>query len=316
MTVLAVEQAGSGFRVATDRGTWLAANVVVATGDAADPRVPAQAAALPLGLVQLHASRYRSPDDLPGGGGVLVVGAGPSGHQVALELARAGRRVVLSVGRHARMLRRYRGRDIWSWLETIGNLDDRIDEVPAPDASRRSPSLALTGANGGEEIDLGRLADLGVVVAGRLRGFGDRRATFADDLEIQVADSDRRLRRLLDRIDRHVDTHDLQAVGEPAPVHELALPAGPTRVDLGAERIETVIWATGYRRSYPWLQVPVLDEAGEIVHRRGVTRVPGVFALGLRFQYRRKSHFIGGVGADAAFLAEILAGSAETSRAA
>ena len=93
----------------------------------------------------------------------------------------------------------------WSWLETIGNLDDRIDEVPAPDASRRSPSLALTGANSGEDLDLGRLTDLGVVVAGRLHRLDGNQASFADDLEIQVADSDRRLRRLLDRIDRHVD---------------------------------------------------------------------------------------------------------------
>ena len=117
--------------------------------------MPSEAAAAPAGLVQLHSRGYRSPDALPDGG-VLVVGAGASGQQLALELARAGRRVVLAVGRHARMPRRYRGRDIWFWLDAIGNLDETIDEVPSPGAARRAPSLAITGANGGEELDLGR----------------------------------------------------------------------------------------------------------------------------------------------------------------
>jgi putative flavoprotein involved in K+ transport len=318
VTVEAIERTGSTFRIDTDRGAWLAANVVVATGDAADPRVPGEAATAPAALVQIHASDYRSPDRLPGGG-VLVVGAGPSGQQIALELARAGRRVVLAVGRHARMPRRYRGRDIWSWLDAIGNLEDKIHEVPAPDASRRSPSLSLTGANGGEELDLARLSDLGVIVAGRLRAFDGHRAMFADDREAQVADSDRRLRRVLARIDRHVADvlgRPTAREREPGRVPELTLPVAPGGVDLQAERIETVIWATGYRRSYPWLRVPVLDHAGEIVHRRGVTRVPGLFVLGLRFQYRRKSHFIGGVGEDAAFLAELLDRSVAAGRAA
>jgi putative flavoprotein involved in K+ transport len=238
---------------------------------------------------------------------VLVVGGGPSGQQIALELTRAGRRVVLAVGRHARMLRRYRGRDIWSWLDAIGNLDDKIDEVPAPDASRRSPSLALSGANDGEELDLGRLSHHGVVVSGRLRAFDGRRAIFADDRDAHVADSDRRLQRLLTRIDRHVAAgHDASTAADPVPAPELSLPAGPAEVDLLAEGVESIVWATGYRRSYPWLHVPVFDHAGEIVHRRGVTHVPGVLVLGLRFQHRRKSHFIGGVGEDAAFLAERL----------
>jgi len=215
------------------------------------------------------------------------------------------------------MPRRYRDRDIWSWLDAVGNLDDKIDELPAPEASRRSPSLSLTGANGGEELDLGRLSDLGVVVAGRLHAFDGHRALFADDLDAQVADSDRRLRRVLARVERHVaDVRGPRAAWEAAPVLELTLPVGPGSVDLRAERIETIVWATGYRRSYPWLRVPVLDEAGEIVHRRGVTGVRGVFALGLRFQYRRKSHFIGGVGDDAAFLAELLSRDLAASRAA
>jgi putative flavoprotein involved in K+ transport len=304
VTVETVEQAGDGFRIDTNRGVWRAANVVVATGDAAEPRVPAEAALAPAGLVQLHASGYRSPAGLPGGG-VLVVGAGASGQQLALELARAGRSVVLAVGRHARIPRRYRGRDVWAWLDAAGHLDDAIDEQLDPEAARRRPSLALSGSNGGEELDLGGLSKLGVVVAGRLRGFDGHRAAFAPDLEASVAESDAGMRRVLARIDRHA----VDVLGQPAetePVADVVLPPARESVDLRAERIESVVWATGYRRSYPWLRVPALDGAGEIVHHRGVTPVRGLFVLGLRFQWRRKSHFVGGVGEDAAFLAGIL----------
>ncbi len=315
VAVEAVEPTRNGFRVRTDRGAWLAANVVVATGDAADPHVPAEAAAAPARLAQLHARDYRSPDALPDGG-VLVVGAGASGQQIALELARAGRAVVLAVGRHARMPRRYRDRDIWFWLDAVGNLDETIDDVPEPGAARRAPSLALTGTNGGEELDLGRLSDLGVGVAGRLRGFDAGRVMFARDLESDVDDSDQRMRRGLARIDQYVAAALGAHAPQAEPVPQLTLPPSPGSVDLRAERIETILWATGYRRSYPWLRVPVLDEAGEIVHRRGVTRVDGVFVLGLRFQYRRKSHFIGGVGEDAAYLADLLTASRAARRAA
>ena len=315
VSVEAVERVGSGFRVDTDRGTWLAANVVVATGDSAEPHEPPAAAAAPAGLVQLHSRGYRSPGALPDGG-VLVVGAGASGQQIALELARAGRQVVLAVGRHARMPRRYRGRDIWFWLDAIGNLDESIDEVPSPREARRAPSLAITGANGGEELNLGRLSDLGVVVCGRLRGFDGQRAVFADDRELHVATSDERLRHLLARIDEHITDALGPHAPEPDTVPQLSLPACPGTADLRAEGIATVIWATGYRRSYPWLRLPVFDGDGEIVQRRGVTPMDGVFVLGLRFQHRRRSHFIGGVGEDAAFLAELLAGSLAARRAA
>jgi putative flavoprotein involved in K+ transport len=160
------------------------------------------------------------------------------------------------------------------------------------------------------------LSDLGVVICGRLRGFDEQRAIFADDLELHVATSDERLRHLLARVDEHISDAFGPNSPDPEPVPQLSLPACPGSVDLGAEGVATVIWATGYRRSYPWLRVPVFDEDGEIVQRRGVTPVEGVFVLRLRFQHRRKSHFIGGIGDDALFVAELLAGSLAARRAA
>jgi putative flavoprotein involved in K+ transport len=284
-----------GFRVETDRGTWRADNVVIATGDSAEPKVPPLATTL--GFVhQIHSTRYRNPASLPPGG-VLVVGAGPTGQQLAAELRRAGRRVVLAVGSHGRNMRRYRGRDIWFWLNAMGDLEQTAYDV-APQA-RRPRSLTVTGANGGEHLDLAVLDALGVVLTGRLQRFQGARAYFADDLRANVTDADSRMTRLLDRIDAHIGEWP-HAPDRVAPV---VVDRGHASLDLATEGITTVLWASGYRRLYPWLDVDALDDAGELVQRYGITPVPGLYVLGRNFQHRRSSHFIGGVGRDAAFVA-------------
>jgi putative flavoprotein involved in K+ transport len=299
VSVLEVAEDGDGFVVDTDSGAWRARTVVLATGWADEPRLPAVAAAAPDSVVQLHSSRYRSPDRLPPGG-VLVVGAGPSGQQLAAELQRSGREVTLAAGRHARIPRRYRGRDVFSWLAQTGTLDQTLADVPDEREAARSPSLVLSGANGGEHLDLATLDALGVVVTGRLRGFSGGHALFADDLQTTVREADGKMRRVLARLDGRIG-----AAGPAEPLRGQSLPRGLPALDLS--NVSTLIWATGYRRSYPWLNVDgVLGGDGEIRHRRGVTAVPGLYALGLRFQHRRKSHFIGGVGEDARFLAGVI----------
>jgi putative flavoprotein involved in K+ transport len=304
--VVGVEPWRGGFVVATDAAIWRARTVVLATGDCAIPRIPPAAAAAPGWIQHVHSSRYRNPAQLAPGG-VLVVGAGSSGQQIAGELQRAGRDVVLAVGRHGRAVRRYRGRDIWHWLDRLGDLEVSIDHVPDPDAARQTPALPLSGANGGEQLDLDVLRRLGVTIAGRFQGFRSAGASFAGDLDANVADAEQRLHRLLDRIDDHIEEtlpdwpHDAQ---RPEPVR---IEQQPGELDLGSRGITTVIWATGYRREYPWLHAAAVDDTGELVHRHGITEIPGLYALGLRFQRRRSSHFIGGVGADAAFLAARIA---------
>jgi putative flavoprotein involved in K+ transport len=311
-TVLHVRRATTGYDVTTDCGQWRAANVVVATGDCDVPRRPGPAAAAPPSVLQLHAVRYRRPDQLPPGA-VLVVGAGPTGQQLALELRSAGRRVAIAVGRHARMPRRYRGRDSFAWLDVAGLLAARADEVRDLAAARRAPSFPVSGQAGGESLGLDRLATLGVTVTGRLVGFAGRHALFAPNLEHELRDADRRLRRTLAQIDAHIERSGADA-GQPEWPAPVALPPGPPSLDL--RDFGTVLWATGYTRAYPWLDVPVLDGAGQLVHREGVTAAHGLYALGLRFQRTRRSHFIGGVGNDAARIADAITGAAMPARAA
>ena len=294
-----VERSGDGFCVSTASDTLFARSVVVATGDAADPHVPFAA---PPELLSLHSSEYRRPELVPDGP-VLVVGACASGQQLALELRQAGRDVVLAAGRHSRAPRRYRGRDMFEWAHIFGDWDRTIDEMPDVEAAKRVPLFPLSGANGGEDLGLDRLAAAGVTITGQLMGFAGGRAIFADDLEANVAAADARLRKFL----RRVDTHPVAEGFEPEPPPDVIVSPGPRTLDL--RQLSAVIWATGFRRSYPWLHVPgVLDRRGEIVQRRGVTRAAGLYTLGLAYQYRRNSHFIGGVGQDAEMVAQAIVG--------
>ncbi len=310
--VVAVAPAvGGGYAVTTDQGSWQAANVVVATGDCQHSNVPAFARRLDPEVQQVTTTDYRNPGQLADGA-VLVVGASASGVQLADELRRAGREVVIAAGTHSRMPRSYRGMDIMWWLDRTGSLDQSIDEVRDPKAAARQPSSQLVGrppgVRSGGDLDLRTLARSGVRLAGRVVDVDGARVSFADDLTATVADADFWMHHVLDGIDRHAESTGLAPeLLAPHRPGRVPLVGAPTGIDLVAEGIGTVLWATGYRRSYQWLQVPVLDHAGEIRHRHGVTAAPGLYVLGLRFQRRRRSHFIDGVGDDARFVVDHIA---------
>lgn len=298
-TVTRVSRDGEGFRVLTDRGTWRCSNVVIATGYHSRPFVPAVASGLPPELVQVNPATYRRPEQLPPGG-VLVVGASASGVQIADELVDAGRDVVLSVGSHTRLPRRFRGHDILWWLDRIGSLDRTIDEAADPDAARREPSLQLAGSD--RPVDLPALQRRGVRLAGHLIGARAGEVSFADDLAATTQAAAARMIRTLTDIDRYAGRTGPGLVAPPVDAR-----SAPARLHLGRTGIGTVVWATGFRPAYPWLDVPVLDPNGRIRHRRGVTAAPGLYAIGLRFQHRRNATFIDGARHDAAYLADHLA---------
>ena len=299
-TVERVEACAGGLRVVTGQRTWLARNVVVATGTENRAHVPPAARGIDPAIHQLTAGRYRGPDQVPGGG-VLVVGASASGVQIADELRRAGRPVVISVGRHARVPRRYRGRDILWWMDRAGVLGQTIDQVHDARSARRAPSLQLSGR--GRPVGLDTLAAGGVRLAGRLVAADGRRLSFADDLPATIGGAQARTERLLRTIDGYLARRGGEDAGPADPPPPFTAPASPAGLDLRRAGISTVIWATGYQPAYPWLRVPVLDRHGQIAQHRGVTSVPGLYVLGLKFQYRRNSSFIDGVASDARFVA-------------
>jgi putative flavoprotein involved in K+ transport len=296
-----------GFEVVTASGRWRAANVVIATGWCDRPALPAVAGRLDPGICQVSPSGYRNPGSLPPGG-VLIVGASASGVQLADELARAGRQVVVAVGKHSRVPRSYRGMDIFWWLERLGSLDRTIDEMPDPAACRHEPSLQLAGRPDHMTPDLGMLSRAGVELTGRLAWAVGDRVGFARDLDASLMAADARMRRVLADIEKHIVASGLiDELLDADPPAGIAVDQQFDELDLKDRNITTVLWATGYRRSYPWLHAPVLDASGEIRQRRGRTPVPGLYVVGQRFQHYRNSNFIDGVGRDAAAVAEHLA---------
>lgn len=303
--VRAVAMAPRSFRIETTRGPWSARSVVIATGHAQRPAIPAVAAGMPGGVIQLSPTTYRNPSQVPDGG-VLVVGASASGIQLADELRRAGRDVTVAAGHHTRLPRLYRGRDILWWLDRMGILTEPASAVHDIDMSREQPSLQLVGHPDHRTIDLAALRDRGVQITGRLLGFAGHVAHVADDLVATTAAADIKLASLLHRVDAFIADEGLDAeTAPPFTPHSLSFDGAPTAIDL--RRIRTILWATGFRRDYPWLQVPVLDSRGEVIHDGGVTPVPGLYVIGLHFLRRRNSNFIDGVGADAAVLSGHLA---------
>jgi putative flavoprotein involved in K+ transport len=306
-TVLSVARSDSDYRVDTDRGAWRAENVVIATGYCDHPFVPPLVSGLSRDVCQLVPTRYQNPGLLPEGG-VLVVGASASGVQIADELLESGRSVTLAVGRHTRLPRRYRGRDILWWFDALGIFDENAHEVKDRSASRQQPSLQLAGRND-RSVDLMSLEARGVRLTGRATGASGSTVFFADDLVSYTAAADVKLARLLHRIDEYIVDAGLESeVSEEEPFVPFVWPKpAPMEIDLRSERITTVLWATGFRRRYPWLHVPVLDERGEIRHEGGITEAAGLYVLGLPFLRRRKSSFLDGVGQDALELSEHIA---------
>jgi putative flavoprotein involved in K+ transport len=298
-----------GYRIVTSRGTWMARGVVIATGYCDVPHVPRAGARLSPGIRQIVPTGYRKPDDLDDGG-VLIVGASATGIQIAEELLRSGRDVTIAAGHHTRVPRSYRGRDIMWWLDRSGMLDVGVADVHDIDVSRSQPSFQLVGRPDHASLDLACLRVKGARVVGHLRGADGARMWFDDDLVLTTAASDAKLAMLLKRLDDFSSAADLDGqVDDPEPFEPIwpAFLEAPLALDLAAEQITSVVWATGYRREYPWLHARVLNRRGDIEHRGGVTPSPGLYVIGMQFQRRRNSNFIDGVGMDAEYLAGAIA---------
>jgi putative flavoprotein involved in K+ transport len=262
--------------------------------------VPSLAADLPAPIEQLTALQYRNPAQLPDAP-VLVVGASASGAQIADELQASGRPVTIAVGEHIRLPRHYRGRDIHWWMDVLGVLDERYDEVEDLNRARRLASLQLVGSPQRRTLDLNALIDAGVRPVGKLMRVVGGTAQFSGGVANLVAGADLKQDRLLDRIDEFVTDHGLDVPPNVPNRPERTQLANPP-IELALAEFGTVIWATGYRPAFRWLDPAAFDRRQRPAHDGGAGEVPGLFFLGLPFMRRRKSSFIDGVGPDAADL--------------
>lgn len=307
-TVTSIRGDETGYLVRTDQGEWRCRTIVLASGACNIADLPVSADGVPRSIVQLTAQAYRNPRQLADGG-VLVVGASSSGTQIAYEIQRSGRPVTLSVGEHIRAPRMYRGKDLQWWMDAAGVQDDRYDEVDDIARARRVPSLQLAGTPDRSTLDINALTASGVKLVGRVAGIGDDgKAQFSGSLRNMCALSDLKMGRLLDRIDEWAHHNGRDDALDPP--HRLP----PTRVasdpplgmDLTTGAIKTIIWATGYRPDYSWLEVPVLDRKGRLRHDGGVVSAPGMYLMGAQFLRRRKSALIDGAADDARDLSQHL----------
>ncbi|MFG1699657.1 FAD-dependent oxidoreductase [Nonomuraea sp. NPDC049309] len=308
-TVTSVRRADDGYRVTTDRGEIACRTVVIASGACNLPSVPSFSEAVPAGVRQITPYEYREPGRLPDGG-VLVVGASATGVQLAAEVRASGRPVTLSVGEHVRLPRTYRGRDVLWWMDASGVWDQRHDELDDLTRARRLPSPQLVGTPERATLDLNALTGMGVELVGRWAAVRDGKALFSGGLRNVFSLADLKMNRLLGTFDEWA--RESGRDGEVGPVERFE----PTRVpasarwqiDLNSGEFSTIIWATGFRPDYRWLDVPVLDEKGHLRHDGGVVDSPGMYALGLPVLRRRRSTFINGIEDDAREVIAHLAG--------
>jgi putative flavoprotein involved in K+ transport len=298
--VTSLRQDGDGYVLATPAGEVAARTVVIASGAFNTPTRPKFAGDLPPGILQLTPREYRGPGALPEGG-VLVVGGAATGLQLAAEIRRSGRPVILSTGEHVRLPRTYRDRDILWWMDATGIWDERYDQVDDIDRARGLPSPQLVGTPERASLDFNALTALGVEIVGRFAALRDGRALFSGGLRNVCALADLKAERLLASFDEWAATAGRD--GEFTAPERLAPteigPAARLALDLASGEIQTVIWATGFRPDYSWLDVPVVDAKGRLRHDGGVVDSPGLYALGLPVLRRRRSTFIHGIEGDA-----------------
>jgi putative flavoprotein involved in K+ transport len=296
--VTSVTRTDDGYQVTTSHGEFRCRTVIIASGACNTPTVPAFSDAVPSSVQQLTPFDYRDPDQLPDGG-VLVVGASATGVQLAAELRRSGRPVTLSVGEHVRLPRTYRGKDVLWWMDAAGVWDQRYDEVEDLDRARRLPSPQLVGTPERATLDLNALTALGVELIGRWAMVRDGRALFSGGLGAVLSLADLKMNRLLGTFDEWAGTRAAE-VGPPERHEPTRAPeTARLQLDLRSGEIATIVWATGFRPDYQWLDVPVVDTKGQLSHEGGVADSPGLYALGLPVLRRRKSTFIYGIEDDA-----------------
>ncbi|ARP81891.1 FAD-dependent oxidoreductase [Bordetella genomosp. 8] len=290
-----------GFTVTTSAGVIDARHVVAATGAFQIPSYP-RIVPDSAGIQQLHSSAYKNPGQLAEGA-VLVVGAGASGSQIAEELRQAGRTVYLSVGEHYRPPRSYRQRDYCWWLGALGMWDE-VKKKP----KREHVAFAVSGYEGGKTVDFRRLAHAGITLVGITKGYENGTLTFEEGLAANVAQGDADYFEVLREADAYIEQNGLDLPPEPEAWKLLDDPECLTHpilaLNLAQAGIRSIVWATGFKMDYSWMEIDTFDEKGYPIHKRGISMEKGIYFLGLPNQTNRSSSFIWGVWHDAKYIAD------------
>jgi len=294
----------------TTDGEYRSDNIVIATGTYQINRIPDFAGNLSGDITQLHSSEYNNPNSLPDGG-VLVVGSGQSGCQIAEDIKKAGRMVYLSVSRAPRIPRRYRGKDILQWVDLMGMYDIKAEEHPDGKSIRFKTHPHISGRDGGHTINLRKLGKEGLILLGRLKDLFGYKAEFEDDLEENIKNADTADAKMKKTIDEYIDKNGLSIpvempdsiAWEPAETIE--------ELDLLQERINTVVWSTGYMYDYSWVEIPAFDDTGYPVYERGVTKHKGLYFVGLHWMHTWGSGLFYSVGKDAEYISNKIIGNRE-----
>ncbi|MGO8188428.1 MSMEG_0569 family flavin-dependent oxidoreductase [Rhizobium leguminosarum] len=311
--VTSLEKHGGLFRLETSAGAVTADAVVIATSLYADPAIPRAGERLPEDITQIHTAAYRNAEQLPDGG-VIVVGSGQSGCQIAEDLHLAGRKVHLVTGNAPRCARFYRGRDVVDWLSDIGQYDITV-EHDGMTKKKHDTNHYLTGRDGGRDIDLRKFALEGMALYGRMSGVAAGRMLFEPNLKANLDGADRVYNGINALIDRHIAEKGIEAPAGSSYVPVWEPEAEIAELDLKAEGITSVIWATGFSPDWSFVGLPIFDGNAYPVHRRGVTAVDGVYVLGLPWLWTWGSGRFLSVGRDAEHVVGHLAArhSAQTS---
>lgn len=305
VTVTDLRRGGEGFALTTSAGELSAEQVVIATGGYHTPIIPRFAERLPTAITQISSSQYTRPDALPDGD-VLVVGTGQSGCQIAEDLHLAGRTVHLCVGGATRTARRYRGRDVVAWLDDLGYYDLPVHEHKLGEGVRAKANQYVTGRDGGRDIDLRRFAREGMRLYGRLLGLHGDALSVARDLRRNLDAADAASEAIKDTIDAHIEAEGIDAPAEGRYVPLWQPRVEPSELHVGAAGIRSIVWCIGFSADYRWIDAPIFDGRGRMCHVRGETPVPGLYAIGLPWQYTWGSGRFSGVGRDAEHLAGLM----------
>lgn len=288
-------------------------HVVVASGILRSPRIPAIGSKVSANVLQLTAGSYRSPDELPPGG-VVVVGGGQSGAQIVEDLLGSDRSIYFSISKAARVPRRYRGRDFMDWWVDMGLWEVRGEDVDDPAVlSATNPLVSGVGMLG-HSLSYQHLANSGARLMGRLQDVDNEKLITDDRVLEYIHHADDFSQMQKDRIDEFIVSNDIDAEDAAVDVGDVPLRVGEsvefvTELDLELAEIGTVIWSTGFTGDFHWIGLPAIDDGGQPMHQNGVSPVAGLYFIGFPWISTRKSGVVFGIDDDARHISDhILAG--------